>query len=190
MVACSHAQADDTTDFDAFCSSQVKSNNCYAPQCIVSCGDKVDCKNDCSGGVSDVCFDDGGMKICTAVDEEGAATSGGDNSGGEQDSMSSGGQRQTFQGSVTISCQDNGQCECDSGNGCSCSPDDSGAMAAGDTCRVTCKGNCQSSSYQCTMGSCHNSNSSGGVNSSLVVAFLAIQGGTVLVLSMLLGLVF
>jgi hypothetical protein len=72
MVASSHAQGaadetdgDEDEDFDAFCSSQVKSNNCYAPQCIVSCGDKVNCNDDCSGGVSDVCFDDGGMKICT-----------------------------------------------------------------------------------------------------------------------------
>jgi hypothetical protein len=152
--------AADTEDFDAFCSSQVKANNCYAPQCISSCGDNVQCVDDCSGGGStEVCFE-GGIKLCSAVEGSAGDAAGGD--GGTEQGSTTDTRRQTFQGSMTISCKYNGQCDCDAGSGCSCSSDNFGAVAAGDTCRVTCKGNCACQAGACQQNSGNSSNSGNG----------------------------
>jgi hypothetical protein len=84
--------------------------------------------------------------------------------GTEQGNTPTTARRQVFQGSVTIFCEDNGQCDCDAGSGCSCSSDNFGAVAAGDTCRVMCEGNCACQAGTCQQNSGSSSSSSSNID--------------------------
>jgi hypothetical protein len=85
MLACSNAQNETEVPVDAFldetyCLVEAEIKSCFAPKCITTCGDVVECKEDCGGGGvidSAMCTSDGGLAVCAAVEDPLAVLSSG-----------------------------------------------------------------------------------------------------------------